>query len=97
VEKQALAKGNFPGYQRLSLRSVTYMGRRAADWEFTWRMEAGRGHVVDRAFTAPDGRQFAIYWHTTEDLWEEESPYFDRFAKSFRPSSTSRYVTQKIG
>ncbi|MEV7967621.1 serine/threonine-protein kinase [Sphaerisporangium sp. NPDC088356] len=86
VEKQALAKGNLPGYELLALRSMTFKGRPAADWEFSWKQGAARFHVFDRLFTTADGRQVAIYLHTVQDDWEEESAYFDRFAKSFRPS-----------
>ncbi|MEU8272212.1 serine/threonine-protein kinase [Sphaerisporangium sp. NPDC049002] len=86
VEMQALAKGNLPGYALLALRSVTFKGRPAADWEFTWAQGAGRFHVFDRLLTTADGRQVAIYLHTTEDDWKEESAYFDRFAKSLRLS-----------
>jgi hypothetical protein len=86
VEKQALAKGNLPGYRLLRFRSLTFRGRPTADWEFTWETRAGRAHVLDRAFTTGDGRQFALYLHAMDDQWAEKSAYFDRFVVSFRPS-----------
>ncbi|GAA3807228.1 hypothetical protein GCM10022226_29260 [Sphaerisporangium flaviroseum] len=86
VERQSLDTEKLPGYRLLALRSLTFAGRRAADWEFTWEMRSGRAHVLDRAFTTADGRQFAMYLHTTEAEWDENSTYFDRFARSFRLS-----------
>ena len=84
VEAESVAKGFLPGYQRVFLRWRTFQGRPAADWEFTWQMSSGRAHVRDRAFVTSGGRQFAIYLHTTEEHWEEDSSYFDRFTQTFR-------------
>ncbi|RCG32993.1 serine/threonine protein kinase [Sphaerisporangium album] len=86
VERQSLAEGRLPGYRLVWLRSLTYKGRPAADWEFTWQMDSGRAHVRDRAFTSADGRHFAIYLHTPDGQWAAQSAYFDTFARSFRPT-----------
>ncbi|MFC4536509.1 hypothetical protein, partial [Sphaerisporangium dianthi] len=86
VEAQAVAERRLPDYRLLSLRALTYRGRPAADWEFTWRTGSGRAHVIDRAFATADGRQFAIYWHTTDKYWKTDYPLFEAFAKNFRPS-----------
>ncbi|MEV6983231.1 protein kinase [Sphaerisporangium sp. NPDC051017] len=86
VERQSLAEGRLPGYGLVSLRSLTYKGRPAADWEFIWRMDSGVAHVLDRAFTSADGRHFAMYLHIPAAQWQAQSAYFDAFARSFRPS-----------
>ncbi|MBB4704766.1 serine/threonine-protein kinase [Sphaerisporangium siamense] len=86
VERQALGQERLPGYRLLSLRALTQKGREAAEWEFTWRMDAGVAHVRDLAFYDADGRQVAVYLHTAEKRWAAESAYFDTFAASFRPS-----------
>ncbi|MGW4644425.1 protein kinase domain-containing protein [Sphaerisporangium sp. NPDC004334] len=86
VEEQAVARNRLPGYRLLSLRALTYRGRPAADWEFTWTMSSGRAHVLDRAFATADGRQYTIYWHTTDATWKRDRPLFEMFVKSFRPS-----------
>ncbi|MEU9885684.1 protein kinase [Sphaerisporangium sp. NPDC051011] len=86
VERQSLAEGRLPGYGLVSLRSLTYKGRPAADWEFIWRMDSGVAHVLDRAFTSGDGRHFAMYLHIPAAQWQAQSAYFDAFARSFRPS-----------
>jgi tRNA A-37 threonylcarbamoyl transferase component Bud32 len=83
VENESVAKGKLPGYRLRTIMSRTFRGRPSADWEFTWQMTIGRAHVLDRAFTTADGRQVAVYLHTTEADWKDKSPYFDRFAKTF--------------
>ncbi|WP_248964851.1 serine/threonine-protein kinase [Sphaerisporangium perillae] len=86
VEEQSLANKKLPGYELLTLRSLTYRDQAAADWEFTWEMEKERAHVIDRALATADGRQFAIYWHTTDQYWEDDYSYFETFTRTFRPS-----------
>jgi hypothetical protein len=85
VARESSARGWLPGYRLIELTAGSFMGWPAADWEFTWQMRAGTAHVVDRAFVTPDGRQFALYWHTLHDSWKAEYPRFVRFTQSFRP------------
>ncbi|WP_344056934.1 serine/threonine-protein kinase [Sphaerisporangium rubeum] len=85
VARESTARGWLPGYRLVGLTAGSFMGWQAADWEFTWRMKTGTAHVMDRAFVTPDGRQYALYWHTSDESWEAEYSRFVRFAGTFRP------------
>src|SRR5690606_18075113 len=54
LESRVLREGKFPGYRRLRLDRVEYLGRDAADWEFTYRLSSGTAHVLDRGLRAAD-------------------------------------------
>ncbi|MFG1944530.1 protein kinase [Nonomuraea sp. NPDC048826] len=86
LEREILAKGEFPGYARIRIRSLTYQGRPAADWEFTRPRDGARIRVVNRGFTTADGRPFALYWETTAARWERDRRFFETFARTFRPT-----------
>ncbi|MFG3440411.1 protein kinase [Nonomuraea sp. NPDC047897] len=85
LEKEILAKREFSGYRRLSIEPTTYLGRPAADWEFTREADGTVIHVVNRGFRTASGRPYAIYWETTEARWPRERRYFDTFAQTFTP------------
>ncbi|MFG6193851.1 serine/threonine-protein kinase [Nonomuraea sp. JJY05] len=85
LEKEIQAKGEFEGYSRIGIVSTTYLGRKAADWEFTRIRNGQRIHVINRGFRTADGRPFALYWETTDARWAADRRYFDTFAKTFRP------------
>ncbi|MFI7442057.1 serine/threonine-protein kinase [Nonomuraea indica] len=85
LEKEILAKGEFSGYRRLSIEPTTYLGRPAADWEFTRVADGTVIHVVNRGFRTASGRPYAIYWETTEARWPRERRYFETFTKTFTP------------
>jgi serine/threonine protein kinase len=51
LDEQAATDGRFPGYRRISLRSLVFHGRPGAAWEFTWQKPgAGRVDVLDVLF-----------------------------------------------
>lgn len=51
LDEQAATDGRFPGYRRISLRSLVFHGRPGAAWEFTWQEPgAGRADVLDVLF-----------------------------------------------
>jgi len=51
LDEQAATDGRFPGYRRISLRSVLFDGRLGAAWEFTWQEPgADRVDVLDVLF-----------------------------------------------
>jgi hypothetical protein len=79
------AETRFPGYRLIGMREVGYRNWSAADWEFTWN-SSGPAHVIDRFVATPDGRQFAIYWQSAEDRWEQDLPYWRHFIATFRLS-----------
>ncbi|MDA0635190.1 protein kinase [Nonomuraea sp. MCN248] len=84
LEREILARGEFPGYERIAIRSLVYQGRPAADWEFTRTRAGGRIHVINRGFTAAGGRPFALYWETKGARWERDRRFFETFARTFR-------------
>ncbi|MGI5270820.1 protein kinase domain-containing protein [Nonomuraea sp. CA-218870] len=84
LEREILARGEFPGYERIAIRSLVYQGRPAADWEFTRTRDGGRIHVINRGFTAAGGRPFALYWETRGARWERDRRFFETFARTFR-------------
>jgi serine/threonine protein kinase len=85
LEREIRAKGEFEGYSRIGIVSTTYLGRKAADWEFTRIRNGQRIHVINRGFRTADGRPYALYWETTDARWASDRRYFDTFAKTFRP------------
>ncbi|MGW0198322.1 hypothetical protein ACWDX9_33515, partial [Nonomuraea sp. NPDC003201] len=85
LEKEIRAKGEFEGYSRIGIVSTTYLGRKAADWEFTRIRDGQRIHVINRGFRTADGRPYALYWETTDARWASDRRYFETFAKTFRP------------
>ncbi|SDI06593.1 serine/threonine-protein kinase [Nonomuraea jiangxiensis] len=85
LEKEILAKGEFQRYTRLGITPVTYLGRRAADWEFTRLREGTLIHVINRHVVTADGRPFAIYWETPHSRWAKDRHFFETFTSTFRP------------
>ena len=85
LEKEIQAKGEFVGDERIGIRPTTYLGRPAADWEFTRQRAGTLIHVINRGFRTADGRHFALYWDTTDVRWDQDRRYFDQFIKTFRP------------
>ena len=80
-----VARGDFPGYERIRLEEVDYF-LKAADWEFTYDGRSGRVHVNNRGFiTAPD-QAYGMWWSTPDDRWEEFRPDLERIQRSFRPA-----------
>jgi hypothetical protein len=61
-------------YQRSRLAQNTYQGRPGALWEFTHIPEPDEGglrrHVIDQAFVAADGTEYAILAAGRADLWD---------------------------
>ncbi|WP_125630448.1 serine/threonine-protein kinase [Nonomuraea sp. WAC 01424] len=85
LEKEIEAKGEFDRYTRIGITPTSYLGLRAADWEFT-RMRDGRLiHVINRGFHTAAGRPYALYWETSDARWTADRHWFDTFAKTFRP------------
>jgi eukaryotic-like serine/threonine-protein kinase len=66
---------NFAGYKEIRVAPVTEggpvtdpSGKKAADWEFTWRSGSGTKHVLDRGFVL-NGHGYAILISAPEDEW----------------------------
>ncbi len=88
LEQEILGQGAFRDYRRIDIRPVRYLGRAAADWEFTRTVKGKRIHVINRGFLTADGRPFALYWETPESRWKRDRHYFDSFVATFRPTGT---------
>ncbi|GIH96766.1 protein kinase [Planobispora siamensis] len=73
----------WPGYRRIRITALTYLGRPAADWEFTYDKAGERRHVLDRGFRTASGKPYAIYWESADATWNRA--FFDRFTRTFRP------------
>jgi hypothetical protein len=87
LEREIIQDGGFKGYDRIGIRPVRYLGRAAADWEFTRVREGQTIHVINRGLRTADGRPFALYWETTQSRWKQDRHYFDSFVDTFRPVS----------
>ncbi|MFI9551658.1 serine/threonine-protein kinase [Nonomuraea endophytica] len=84
VEGDILRRKEFRDYRRIAIRRLTYLGRPAADWEFTRVKGATRVHVITRGFRAADGRPYAVYWELPDSRWEDHVNYFNTFVEYFR-------------
>ncbi|WP_328861441.1 zinc ribbon domain-containing protein [Streptomyces sp. NBC_00306] len=78
-------------YQRLQLVRNTYQGRPGALWEFTNIPDPEKStvlrHVIDQAFVAADGTEYAILAGDRADLWDTENDVvFSTALSSFKPS-----------
>ncbi|MFI6905500.1 serine/threonine-protein kinase [Nonomuraea sp. NPDC050394] len=84
VEGDILRRKEFRDYRRIAIRRLTYLGRPAADWEFTRVKGTTRVHVITRGFRAADGRPYAVYWELPDSRWEAHVNYFNTFVEYFR-------------
>ena len=85
-EAYRVARGDFPGYERVRLEAVDYF-LKAADWEFTYDGRNGRVHVNNRGFITAADQAYGMWWSTPERRWEEFRPDLERIQRSFRPAS----------
>ncbi|QIP85241.1 hypothetical protein GLX30_15720 [Streptomyces sp. Tu 2975] len=73
LEQKHLAKAG-SDYERLRLEENTYQDRPGAIWEFTHVPEPDesdlRRHVIDQAFVAADGTEYAILAAGRADAWD---------------------------
>ncbi|MEU0086875.1 hypothetical protein [Streptomyces sp. NPDC006274] len=73
LEKRHLAN-TASDYERVRLEENTYQGRPGAIWEFTHIPEPEesplRRHVIDQAFVAADGTEYAILAAVRADRWD---------------------------
>ncbi|NUW39855.1 serine/threonine-protein kinase [Nonomuraea rhodomycinica] len=83
LEKEILGRGEFPGYRRIAIEPTTFLGRPAADWEYTWRRDGAIVHVLNRGFRTADGRPYALYWEAPDSRWSRDRRYFDTFTGTF--------------
>ncbi|MGW8768442.1 serine/arginine repetitive matrix protein 2 [Streptomyces sp. NPDC055815] len=75
-------RANKPGYQELSLERV---GSDAAELVYAYDRDGGRRKVVDRAFVASDGNQYAILAAGPEPSWPKQREILKVALASFEP------------
>ncbi|MEV4566555.1 protein kinase [Nonomuraea sp. NPDC049419] len=85
LEAEIKKKGEFQRYRRIGIKSTEFLGRPAADWEFTRVRDGVTIHVLNRGLRTADGRPFAVYWETTHARWAQDRHYFYDFLETFRP------------
>ncbi|MFF7437820.1 hypothetical protein [Streptomyces sp. NPDC008122] len=81
---------NKPGYSEISLGRVSGEAGAPADSAelvYAYDREGGRRKVVDRAFTAPDGNQYAILAAGPETDWPEQRERLRVALEFFRPGA----------
>jgi eukaryotic-like serine/threonine-protein kinase len=88
---QALKQGRFPGYLAIGRRRVSFTGRAALVWQFTWQPAIGRRREVrDIAFrvTAPSGgRAYLVRESAPVVAWAASQPEFRQALSTFRAGS----------
>ena len=73
------------GYEQLRLEPVTYLGRPAADLEFSF-FDQVELRVLDRTFVDEAGEQaYALYWQTNARDFEAARPVLEQVLGTFRP------------
>ncbi len=83
-EGDRLAAGHWNDYRRVRIVKVDYFIT-CADWEFTYRGNSGRVHVINRGFVTGPKQAHAIYWSTPESQWKDNLDEFALITASFQP------------
>jgi serine/threonine protein kinase len=83
--KEEVDTARAPGYQRVSMGSVTGFFEACADWEYTYNGARGESlHVINRAFRTGPSRLYVIVWRTDTFDWAVNQTYFRLIVGSFR-------------
>ncbi|GAA3955832.1 serine/threonine-protein kinase [Actinoplanes auranticolor] len=74
-EQHALAAGNLPGYQRVTVSAMPQ--QQGGAWEFSWQPdgEPVRRHERRVLLAMGDGRAYLVEWTTPEADWAGTEPY----------------------
>jgi serine/threonine protein kinase len=81
-----VARGDFPSYREVHIRSVKYF-RKAADWEFTFTRSGVRQHVNNRGFITSPTQAYGIYWQCPDSGWQQAEKDLRLVFASFHPAS----------
>lgn len=84
-EGDRVAAGHWNDYRRVRIVKVDYFIA-CADWEFTYRGNSGRVHVINRGFVTGPKQAHAIYWSTPESQWQDNLDEFALITASFQPN-----------
>ncbi|MFN2506862.1 MAG: hypothetical protein ABR540_22060, partial [Acidimicrobiales bacterium] len=74
----------FPDYRRLQLSAASYLGHKAALWEFIHTEGDGRTLHSANLRLVTDENRLALYFQAPVAQWEELLPVFQGFLSSFR-------------
>jgi hypothetical protein len=76
------------GFHLLSLKRLGAADDAPAELQYTYRGTAGdERHVVDRAFTGPDGVQYSVLARAASQAWPSQLAWLDTAVRSFCPTS----------
>ncbi|GAA1367844.1 serine/threonine-protein kinase [Catellatospora chokoriensis] len=84
-EARRVAAGDWNDYRKVHIVKVDYFIA-CADWEFTYRGNSGRIHVINRGFVTGPKQAHAIYWSTPESQWQDNLDEFALITASFEPN-----------
>ncbi|RKE10917.1 serine/threonine protein kinase [Catellatospora citrea] len=84
-EARRVASHDWNDYRKVHIVKVDYFIA-CADWEFTYRGNSGRIHVINRGFVTGPKQAHAIYWSTPESQWQDNLDEFALITASFQPN-----------
>jgi eukaryotic-like serine/threonine-protein kinase len=93
IEKNAVVKGSFPGYRRMSIKPEEIRGTAGSLWTFSWKQNDGMVmRVDDLLFTLPTSagpQSYAIYFTapTTEFGTSQGLTFFDKILRTFESAA----------
>ena len=70
-------------YREIGIRPVSFKGRDAAEWEFTYTDRGADLHAVDLGFVTPE-RGYALYFQTRTENWDASHDTFEQLKASFK-------------
>ena len=88
IERQSLAKGSFPGYQRLEMARLNIRGRPGAYWKFQWNDSGTEQEVLDLMYvanTSAGQQSYALLFTAPKAQWNALHVDFDPEAQTFAP------------
>ncbi len=86
IERQSLAKGAFPGYQRIEMAKLNIRGRPGAYWKFQWNDNGTVQEVLDLMYvanTSAGPQSYALYFTAPKEQWNALHVDFDPEAQTF--------------
>ncbi|GGN22032.1 putative Ser/Thr protein kinase [Actinoplanes campanulatus] len=85
-EKASLARGDLPGYQRISMGVLLLKGG-GADWEYTWRPDSRTVRHERRVLVAAGSRSYLLRWTVADPDWAATTGVQRRMVELFEGTS----------
>ncbi|MBO3739142.1 protein kinase domain-containing protein [Actinoplanes flavus] len=85
-EKASLARGDLPGYQRISMGVLLLKGG-GADWEYTWRPDSRTVRHERRVLVAVGSRSYLLRWTVADPDWAATTGVQRRMVELFEGMS----------